>query len=364
MGFTNPEDLHAYMYSQVPSHSYYSTAYYRHPKHPLMADKEWLGAELIFDLDADHLENADQMTYAEMMIQIRGEMISLVDDFLIGDLGFREDQIHLCFSGGRGYHAHVRSPEIFSLGTHERRELVDYITCQGLDIDRVFPIQEDPIGVTVLANGTSRPKIHKYRLLPSPEQGGWRRRMRNALKETCAFIEENDPKTIRKTYPSIKGSKNSSIYKLSEDLKSFGELIFQKNSMGELQNFEQDILIKIMSEDVSHRLAGEVDKPVTPDIKRLIRLPGSLHGKTGLRVVPITREQLTEFDPLQYAVPDVYTDSPVKITMHSRMELKILDQNLNLEGETEVPEYAAAFLIGRKYADFGWTSENIRHPLL
>ena len=31
---------------------------------------------------------------------------------------------------------------------------------------------------------------------------------------------------------------------------------------------------------------------------------------------------------------------------------------VTLEGETEVPEFAAVFLIGRKMADFGYASEN------
>ncbi|MCA1813180.1 MAG: hypothetical protein LC624_04420 [Halobacteriales archaeon] len=34
-------------------------------------------------------------------------------------------------------------------------------------------------------------------------------------------------------------------------------------------------------------MTGETDEPVTSDVKRLIRLPGSVHGKTGLRVVPV-----------------------------------------------------------------------------
>ena len=118
MAFTTPEDLKTFMFSKVPAHSYYSTAYYRHPAKPVMEEKEWMGAELIFDLDADHLAGAEEMTYSQMMVQIRKEMISLVDDFLYSDLGFSEKQVHICFSGGRGYHAHIRSNDIYTLGTN------------------------------------------------------------------------------------------------------------------------------------------------------------------------------------------------------------------------------------------------------
>ena len=51
----------------------------------------------------------------------------------------------------------------------------------------------------------------------------------------------------------------------------------------------------------------------------------------------------------------------LKVTMRKDMDLKMLDFNSHLSGETEVPEYAAAFLIGRKYADYGWTSEPREH---
>jgi DNA primase small subunit len=88
-------------------------------------------------------------------------------------------------------------------------------------------------------------------------------------------------------------------------------------------------------------------------VKRLIRLPGSVHGKSGLRVTPLTREALTDFDPLRDAVPKEYSSDAVKITMRRDSEITILGERMQLKGETEVPEYAAVFLVGRKMADIG-----------
>jgi hypothetical protein len=48
---------------------------------------------------------------------------------------------------------------------------------------------------------------------------------------------------------------------------------------------------------------GETDAPVTTDVHRLIRLPGSLHGGSGLRVVPIAPADLARFEPLRDAPP-------------------------------------------------------------
>ena len=90
LSFSNQQELQKYMATQAPRHSYYSTAYYRKPDAPTMEEKEWMGAELIFDLDADHLEGAENMSFEDMLAQIKKEMIGLVDSFLFGDMGFTE----------------------------------------------------------------------------------------------------------------------------------------------------------------------------------------------------------------------------------------------------------------------------------
>src|SRR5437667_6024586 len=56
-GFGSIEDLRGYLSENVPAHAYYSSAYYDNPDAPTMEKKGWLGADLIFDLDADHLPN-------------------------------------------------------------------------------------------------------------------------------------------------------------------------------------------------------------------------------------------------------------------------------------------------------------------
>ena len=363
MGFARPDDLRRFMTGQVPSHSYYSTSYYRKPDAPTMDEKDWMGAELIFDLDADHLDGAKEMTYSEMLVQIRSEMMHLVDSFLLDDLGFTEDQVHITFSGGRGYHAHVRTPDIMTLGTHERRGLVDYITGSGLNIDWVFPYNRVPTSQVVTGGGV-RTNVAKDRLIPPADSGGWKKRMRNGLMDVVNDLCDVDPKVFKKDYPSIKGSKTDTLVKAQEELRKTRGILFEKNTMAILSPSTQNILVKIMKEDMAHRLSGEVDEPVTADIKRLIRLPGSVHGKSGLRVTPISRQELTDFDPLQMAVPDEYSDEEVKITMRKPSKLDMKGQHFDLDGETMVPEWAAVFLIGRKMADIGFESEVREQPKL
>ncbi|MDR2865874.1 MAG: DNA primase catalytic subunit PriS [Methanomassiliicoccaceae archaeon] len=352
MGFSKADDIRKFLIAQVPSHCYYSTAYYKSPAAPTMEEKTWLGADLIFDLDADHLKGADKMTYSEMLSQIKKEMINLVDSFICGDLGFSEKEVSIVFSGGRGYHAHVCTPKVLSLGSPERREIVDYVTSKGLDLDWVFP-GKGTVTSSVKIGDQTRSNVTVDRLVPKADSGGWKARMRSGLTVVVDDIVSMDSKDLKKKYPSTADIANKTLLSLRNDVERSKTAIFDRNTMAVLTKKSQEIIIKVMSEDVMISLAGEVDEPVTADVKRLIRLPGSVHGKSGLRVTPLSRDELTGFDPLRDAVPDAYSDEPIKITMKRDSDITIHGERMSLKGETEVPEYAAVFLIGRKMADHG-----------
>ncbi|TQS77731.1 MAG: hypothetical protein A3204_01040 [Candidatus Methanarcanum hacksteinii] len=353
MSFSNPTEMRKFMIAQVPKHSYYSTAYYRRPNAPIMEEKGWMGADLIFDLDADHLEGAEDMSYSQMMDQIKKEMINLLDSFLYNDLGFDEKDVGIYFSGGRGYHAHIELNDVTGLGSHERREIVDFVTSNGLDIDRVFR-QENVVRSVVNVKGQERNNISTFRTIPPEDSGGWWLRMRNGLKDVVNDVCDQDTKDLKRTYPSIKSMSPKTIESYRDDLIKSRDVIFVNNRMATLKKGTQDMLIKIMKEDVAYRLSGEVDEPVTADIKRLIRLPGSLHGKTGLKVMPITRDELNGFDPLMDALPESYTSDPITVNVKRKTNIKINGERFDLDiGVTEVPEYAAVFLVGRRIADIG-----------
>ena len=358
MSFSNPTEMRKFMIAQVPKHSYYSTAYYRRPNAPIMEEKGWMGADLIFDLDADHLEGAEDMSYSQMMDQIKKEMINLLDSFLYNDLGFDEKDVGIYFSGGRGYHAHIELNDVTGLGSHERREIVDFVTSNGLDIDRVFR-QENVVRSVVNVKGQERNNISTFRTIPPEDSGGWWLRMRNGLKDVVNDVCDQDTKDLKRTYPSIKSMSPKTIESYRDDLIKSRDVIFVNNRMATLKKGTQDMLIKIMKEDVAYRLSGEVDEPVTADIKRLIRLPGSLHGKTGLKVMPITRDELNGFDPLMDALPESYTSDPITVNVKRKTDIRINGERFDLDiGVTEVPEYAAVFLVGRRIADIGDGEKN------
>jgi DNA primase small subunit len=100
------------------------------------------------------------------------------------------------------------------------------------------------------------------------------------------------------------------------------------------------------------QMAACVDEPVTADIKRLIRLPGSLHGKSGMKVTALRIEELEKFEPLNDAV--VFGDKSVKIKAIKPFAVQMKGKDIVVEeGLQEVPEYAAVYLICRGVAEYG-----------
>ncbi len=112
-----------------------------------------------------------------------------------------------------------------------------------------------------------------------------------------------------------------------------------------------DAFVDIVDMRVKGKMKGETDEPVTSDIKRLIRLPSSLHGKTGFEVVPMTRSKLDEFDPFMDAVPKAFGTASVKIRLEKEAEVRLRGERFSLSGGVnEVPEFAAVYLICRRLA--------------
>ena len=96
--------------------------------------------------------------------------------------------------------------------------------------------------------------------------------------------------------------------------------------------------------------AALADEPVTTDIKRLIRLPTSLHGGSGFRVTPLSPGGLGDFDPLVDAV--VFGTKGTLVDCSVQSSMKMLGNTYALEKSTiNVPEALAVFLCCRGIAE-------------
>jgi len=363
----------------VPRHVYHSSPYYRDPANRSMKDKGWLGADLIFDLDADHLKDVKGLSFPEMLKKVKTEYFKLLD-FITDDFGFKEEELEMVFSGGRGYHLHVHSPEVYGLGSGERREIVDYITGKGLDTNMIekrvvedYPEYTSEIMVDVAisfkeAKQSAFPA--KQRVLRLMEKDyGWKKRIFKGFLKFIDGLEEKQTHKERVKYVMdklhLKKKRSETIVtrlfagpegKTGIDLIREGRVdIFRGRADKQITN----IFLESITKWSAVELKGETDEPVTGDIHRLIRTPGSLHGKSGLRVTRLgTREELKKFDPLSDAV--VFSGEPVLVSAQRNLTFS-LNEEIFLLVEDEparLPEYAAVFALGMGFAELGGGGRN------
>ncbi len=342
ISYNKKTDFLNFIKENNPAHTYYSSAYYKKPNAAKMQDKDWMGAELIFDLDSDHLPNAEKLSYEEQLEAVKKEFIKLVFDFLLNDFGFEKKYIELYFSGGRGYHCHVKDPKILKLDSNSRREIVDYITGRDLLDSLVF--QDHTTGTKTY--GQTRYPSAKSLKMPQPDSPGWKGRISRGIIDIVNEIRESDNALEKlKEY----GVKHSDAKKLIEELSDERVKRIKEGNLDQTKTIRKFFLNNALRKTAVTMSAGETDEPVTCDVKRLIRLPGSLHGKTGFKVEKIDIDNLKNFDPLIKTV--VLSNKDVKIDMNTNFKIKLKNKQFDLEeGKQKVPEFLAVFLIARRMA--------------
>lgn len=347
--FSSRTELVDYIRSTVPAHVYHSAAYYDRPGAPTMKEKSWKGADLIFDLDADHLRNAPR-SYSEMLAQVKRETLKLLD-FLMDDFGFSDQNIGVVFSGGRGYHIHIRDPNVILLASDSRREIVDYLAGRGLDSNRF--IHE--------VNVSGEAGVEKARSLrgPAADDPGWGGRVNRAIQAFVLYLRDMERPEASALLASIEGIGPKRANTFIQQIE--GHLVMDKIRDGKLDFFKgasgiwRLILPYLEEEGIQlapfmDEMRGETDEPVTADVKRLIRFPDSLHGGSGFRVTPLTLDSLRLFDPLKDAV--VFGDESVLVEVIKPFRTEILGRSFDLSpGIIELPLYAAVFMMARGVAE-------------
>ncbi|MEM1515809.1 MAG: DNA primase small subunit PriS [Candidatus Bathyarchaeia archaeon] len=334
--FTRIEDLRNFIKNNVPSNVYYSSAYYSFPE-VKMDEKGWLGSDLFFDIDADHIptkcnkehdswtckncglkgrgktpekcpncgnESFEEKTWpCEVCLEAaKAETIKLID-VLLEDFGFSENEVKCTFSGHRGYHVGVESDEVLDLDSLARKEIVDYIT--GIGVDVLFH------GLTEIRRGGARIIIG-----PSLDDVGWRGR---AARGTYDFLLTATPEDLKSL-----GLKKNVVVEIIKNKEAILEGWKAGGSWNLIKGLGLKEWRKIIQRGISLQSA-KVDTVVTVDIHRLIRLPWTLHGKTGLLKVPFEVGRIEEFDPLKEAVA---FSGEVKVYVEEAPKIRIGDEIL------------------------------------
>lgn len=364
ISFNRIEELKEFLVSSAPRHVYYSSAYYQHPDIQPMSQKVegWLGTDLIFDLDDEHLSGMEGLSPKQKLERVKRIIKDrLLDDFLLGDFGFKPEFVMVSFSGGRGYHIHIKDPKVLTLNSPERREIVDYLTSTGIKWDRIFTKEV----YEVKSFGRHRVPKEMIRSLYDEKEGGWRgrvtmgifkllKRMENYTKKECMeFIQQFKFNNKNISEHSARNIYNE-LFKGNPGERGIDTIRNERVIEIFSNDRNRDIFIELALEEVRVNMAGETDEPVTVDTRRLIRFPGSLHGKTGLKVVVIPIDELESFDPFRDAI--AFDDSDTKIILNSDVSFELCDNNFKLSsGEHTLPRYAAVYLMCRGAADIKQT---------
>jgi DNA primase small subunit len=199
-------------------------------------------------------------------------------------------------------------------------------------------------------------KKYIYRLYPK-DTPGWRGKV---TKSVFDFIEKTEHMAKEEVIDELTRFKGigdtlaiqiyDSLYRGKTGYRGIDKIRDELN----LEPFSKDAVrnsfINYIIKEMSVQLGGETDEPVTSDIKRLIRLPGSVHGKTGLRVITLEIDDFNEFLPLRDAVWEGFTGQMVKVAGTADFTISLRGEMHQIKNstETELPEYAALFFACQK----------------
>ena len=314
----NDKDLHLLLMKEIPSDVYCSNAYYNFPALP-MSEKDWKGADLIFDIDAKDLNlpcrqghtvvkctscqnvtepqspcihcgstKSDSVSLGcKICISESKKEVEKLTDMLTSDLGIKKEEIQVYFSGNEGFHLRVVNGDYESLSSHERADLADYLMFNGA-IPESFGI---------------RKQTNSKLSLPTNDEKGWRGRIARSL-----FTSK------------------SKTPKITKDIISGGYFEFQSKL-----------------EEIRKTLGVRIDPKVTMDIHRIFRLEGSINSKSGLSKIQCTNLDL--FDPFSDAC--LLGSDEVKITANCPIPIKLKNKKFGpYKNEViSIPKYAAVYLI-------------------
>lgn len=320
--FKSEMELKEFILREVPHFISYSGAIYRYPGAQPMGKKEFLGGDLIFDLDADTEHANHSKIYCEYCLQkVRDDTLRLVEEFLMHDFGFPESDISINFSGQKGYHIHLEGSQYRELTQEGRKQLLNYITAADLDIESILVKQKLGYGRFVLRG-------------PAEGSRGWAKKLYNKATEFIRNAKAEDLKYF--------GLRKSD----AENVIQRKEFILKKMAEGNWDLLKG--LDKVWENLLRHTISLQsvnIDRSVTFDLARLIRLPDSLHGDTGFIAKTLSYEELKEFEPWKYAV--AFKERKVLVRNTDSIEFDFAKQHYHLSSheELELPESLALLLI-------------------
>lgn len=323
IAFSSAKEMNSFLRERKPLFFSYSNAYYKYPDRKPMEKKEIIGADIIYEFDADELGldveeiNGFQWFEKKHLDEAKKQVFRLIE-FLKNDLGFDSTDFKINFSGKAGYHLHIRSDKIKNLNRQARIELVDYLTGSGIYFEKLGYDFEKGIC--------------------SQSNGKWVSRLNQKVKELFSL----DVKELSK----ITGVQSKKIAPLIEKKK---EVIaaFDRGVLYKLEGKRSVDFWKALFTFAVEKNICPIDRQTSVDLNKIIRVPNTLHGDTGFLAKEIPLEKLESFDPFIDAV--VFTEGKQKVFVKLAPKFFVNGQEFGpfKEEEVELPVFAAIYLLGK-----------------
>ena len=323
LAFRNESELRARLVSEAPLYISHSVAYYEFPDARPMPRKNWLGSDLIFDLDTDGSACGNacgKFTCQKCLDAVKADAVKLIEEFLLPDFGFSKSELAVNFSGSRGYHVHVVSDAVYDLDREARREIADYVSGTGLSFGRLF--------------WNEGKKFYG----PTTSQGGFGGKFARAF--AARLSDDTFALSIARKLkkPEEKEKLRSAIGRGNWD------------NIG-IANREKKLSEKF--EEMKLTMAGRIDANVTADVSKLIRMPDSIHGGSGFAAKRLASpDAISSFEPMRHA--PVFSGAPLRVKATEAIPaLNIRDFSFGPFGAgdvRELPEACAIYLLCKKAA--------------
>ncbi|HJX23522.1 MAG TPA: DNA primase small subunit PriS [Candidatus Bathyarchaeia archaeon] len=354
--------LRDFIRATSPSDVYYSTAYYKRPEYE-MEKKGWMGADLCFDIDADHLETPCKQSHdswkcvqcgtagfgnppeicpachakrfeannwfcKDCLKASKLETLRLLA-VLREDFGFQTSDLDVCFSGHRGFHVHVEDKRVIGLDQSARKEIVDYVMGTGIDLKYYGFPQKEAI------RGNIRTRFDS-------DEPGWRGRAARNVHDFLLNLKKEDLKRQGFT-ASMENVLLNNKEEIANELTEKAELKTYKGL--NIRGWERIVYLALKTSGI------EIDTVVTVDIHRLIRLPYTLHRKTGFMVVVVPIDRLFDFDPFADAIAFKEGTMKLHVSASQKFEVASYEYGPYKDEDVELPMASAMFLLCKGLAE-------------
>jgi DNA primase small subunit len=272
--FPTPEHLERYLHQAAPYAAYCSISYYARPEKREGYEK----AELVFDLDAKDLPAkhccGEGKVCATCLERAKGLVLD-IKETLEGNLAIQD--VYTVYSG-RGYHLRILDEELMEMEDPERAFILDYVRGSIVPIGQKDTKRgRDP---TVYASGYSEVFQQRFGDILHHLDVGDAQKLGLGPRKASAFLARREEVTryLQKGIP------------LSKAYRALVQVLGGEKEARAFWENAGRMYISLF-----------LDAKVTVDVKRILRLPSSLHSKVSMKCMLVP--DLDRFDPLRDAVP-------------------------------------------------------------